>query len=166
MSTESSELRPDDMMGAMADRLEANLDVLADTGADAASSETWMASEQKRVFLLCRRMLQDAEEADSATQDTFLKAWQALKRPESKTLDDPGQVAHPDRRQYLPGPPALAPLAILAKTPQGRGRIGHIEPGRGYRPRTPRTSSSPARSLNGSHARSNGSASASAPRSH
>jgi RNA polymerase sigma-70 factor (ECF subfamily) len=50
-----------------------------------------MVSEQKRVFLLCRRMLQDAEEADSATQDTFLKAWQALQRPESKNLDEPGK---------------------------------------------------------------------------
>jgi DNA-directed RNA polymerase specialized sigma24 family protein len=66
------------MMGAMADRLEANLDSLADTREFGA----WMACEQKRVFLLCCRMLQDAEEADSATQDTFLKAWQALKRPE------------------------------------------------------------------------------------
>jgi len=36
-------------------------------------------------------MLQDAEEADSATQDTFLKAWQALKRPDSKNLDDPSK---------------------------------------------------------------------------
>jgi RNA polymerase sigma-70 factor, ECF subfamily len=75
------------MMGAMADRLEANVSVLADTREFGA----WMTSEQKRVFLLCRRMLDDAEEADSATQDTFLKAWQALKRPESKELDDPGK---------------------------------------------------------------------------
>jgi RNA polymerase sigma-70 factor (ECF subfamily) len=75
------------MMGAMADRLEANVTVLADT----REFGTWMVSEQKRVFLLCRRMLDDAEEADSATQDTFLKAWQALKRPESKELDDPGK---------------------------------------------------------------------------
>jgi len=74
-------------MGAMADRLEANVSVLADTREFGA----WMTSEQKRVFLLCRRMLDDAEEADSATQDTFLKAWQALKRPESKELDDPGK---------------------------------------------------------------------------
>ena len=74
-------------MGAMADRLEANVSVLADTREFGA----WMTSEQKRVFLLCRRMLNDAEEADSATQDTFLKAWQALKRPESKELDDPGK---------------------------------------------------------------------------
>jgi RNA polymerase sigma-70 factor (ECF subfamily) len=75
------------MMGAMADRLEANTRVLAET----REFGTWMASEQKRVFLLCRRMLQDSEDADSATQDTFLKAWQALKRPESKELDDPGK---------------------------------------------------------------------------
>lgn len=75
------------MMGAMADRLEADLNAVADTRDFGA----WMASEQRRVFLLCRRMLQDAEEADSAAQDTFLKAWQALKRPESKSLDDPGK---------------------------------------------------------------------------
>jgi len=71
----------------MADRLEANVGALADTREFGA----WMTSEQKRVFLLCRRMLNDPEEADSATQDTFLKAWQALKRPESKELDDPGK---------------------------------------------------------------------------
>ncbi len=79
------------MMGAMADSLEANLDALADTREVGAQFGEWMASEQRRVFLLCRRMLQDAEDADSATQDTFLKAWQALKCPESKTLDDPGK---------------------------------------------------------------------------
>src|SRR5271170_370887 len=75
------------MMGAMAERLEANLDAVEDTRDFGA----WMASEQKRVFLLCVRMLQDPAEADSAAQDTFLKAWQALKRPESKNLDDPGK---------------------------------------------------------------------------
>jgi RNA polymerase sigma-70 factor (ECF subfamily) len=75
------------MMAAMADSLEANLGA----GADTRQFGTWMASEQRRVFLLCHRMLQDAEEADSATQDTFLKAWQAFKRFESNTLDDPGK---------------------------------------------------------------------------
>ncbi len=74
------------MMGAMADSLEANLGVLADTREVDAQFGAWMASEQRRVFLLCRRMLQDEEQADSATQDTFLKAWQALKRQESKAL--------------------------------------------------------------------------------
>jgi len=83
------------MMGAMADRLEASLGAETDTREMSAQLGTqfgaWMASEQKRVFMLCRRMLQDAEEADSATQDTFLKAWQALKRPESKDVDDPAK---------------------------------------------------------------------------
>jgi len=74
-------------MGAMADRLGANFAALADTRDFGA----WMASEQKRIFLLCRRMLQDFEDADSATQDTFLKAWQALKKQDSKELDDPGK---------------------------------------------------------------------------
>ena len=67
-------------MGVMAERLKTNLQVLPDT----RDFGSWVTSEQKRVFLLCRRMLQDAEDADSATQDTFLKAWQALNRPESK----------------------------------------------------------------------------------
>jgi len=74
-------------MGVMADRLEASLGTAAST----REFSSWMLSEQKRVFLLCRRMLQDAGEADSATQDTFLKAWQALNRMESKELDDPGK---------------------------------------------------------------------------
>jgi hypothetical protein len=80
MSTESAGNRPEDMMGVMAERLETNLQALPDT----RDFGSWVTSEQKRVFLLCRRMLQDAEDADSATQDTFLKAWQALNRPESK----------------------------------------------------------------------------------
>jgi RNA polymerase sigma-70 factor (ECF subfamily) len=87
MSTDSSGSRQKNVMGAMADRLGAKLGVLAETREFGA----WMTSEQKRVFLLCRRMLQDTEEADSAAQDTFLKAWQALKRPDSKELDDPGK---------------------------------------------------------------------------
>ena len=74
-------------MGVMAERLETNLQALPDT----RDFGSWVTSEQKRVFLLCRRMLQDTEDADSATQDTFLKAWQALNRPESKGLDDPGR---------------------------------------------------------------------------
>jgi DNA-directed RNA polymerase specialized sigma24 family protein len=55
---------------------------------------TWMTSEQRRVNALCRRLLQDPDEADSATQDVFLKAYQALLREEErgeagKVLDDP-----------------------------------------------------------------------------
>src|SRR5579871_3377007 len=75
------------MMGAMADRLGMSLEA----GINTREFGAWMASEQKRIFLLCRRMLQDADEADAATQDAFLKAWQALMRPESKDLNDPAR---------------------------------------------------------------------------
>jgi RNA polymerase sigma-70 factor (ECF subfamily) len=75
------------MMGLMAepllaDRVEPSL--LRDFGA-------WMASEQRRVYALCQRFLQDRDEADSATQDVFLKAYQALKRDDPKELDDPAR---------------------------------------------------------------------------
>jgi RNA polymerase sigma-70 factor (ECF subfamily) len=77
------------MMGVMADQLEREIQVgvgLRDFGA-------WMASEQKRVFLLCRRMLQDADEADSATQDAFLKAYRALSKSDTAAED----LEHPSR---------------------------------------------------------------------
>jgi len=75
------------MMGAVAERLEASLEARASTREFGA----WMTAEQKRIFLLCRRLLQDAGEADSATQDTFIKAWRSLNRSESKDLDDPAR---------------------------------------------------------------------------
>jgi len=75
------------MMGVMADRLGTSLDTQTST----REFGSWMAAEQRRIFLLCRRLLQDFEEADSATQDTFLKAWQAINRPEFKELDDAGR---------------------------------------------------------------------------
>ena len=76
------------MMSAMADQLEGEIHV----GADLRNFGSWMAAEQKRIFLLCRRMLQDSDEADSATQDVFLKAYKALSsRGESEELDCPGK---------------------------------------------------------------------------
>jgi RNA polymerase sigma-70 factor, ECF subfamily len=75
------------MMGAMVDRLGASLAAQASTREFGA----WMVSEQKRIFLLCRRMLQDSSEADSATQDTFIKAWRSLNQSDSKDLDDPAR---------------------------------------------------------------------------
>jgi len=53
--------------------------------------DSWMESEQRRVYTLCQRMLQDREEASSATQDVFLKAYQALKKEDAGQLDDPGR---------------------------------------------------------------------------
>ena len=56
---------------------------------------TWMTAEQRRVNALCRHMLQDADEADSATQDVFLKAYQAIlredEREDGRVLDDPAR---------------------------------------------------------------------------
>jgi RNA polymerase sigma-70 factor (ECF subfamily) len=50
-----------------------------------------MASQQRRVYSLCQRLLQDPDEADSATQDVFLKAYQALKKDDTRELDDPAR---------------------------------------------------------------------------
>jgi len=41
----------------------------------------WMTSEQRRIYGLCQHLLQDRDEADSATQDVFLKAHRALHKP-------------------------------------------------------------------------------------
>ena len=51
---------------------------------------SWMASEQRRVFLLCLRMLNDADEADSAVQDAFFKAYQSLEK-QGCEVDDPAR---------------------------------------------------------------------------
>lgn len=71
----------------MADRLEGEVHV----GLELREFGTWMASEQRRIFLLCRRMLSDPDEADSATQDVFLKAYRALRKAEPRELDNPGK---------------------------------------------------------------------------
>jgi RNA polymerase sigma-70 factor (ECF subfamily) len=71
---------------ALAARTETGL--LRDFSADFTA---WMASEQRRVFGLCRRLLRDSDEADSATQDVFLKAYSALRKEDAKTLDDPAR---------------------------------------------------------------------------
>ena len=74
-------------MGTVATSLE--------TGIEAPSIrqdfDRWMVSEQRRVFLLCYRMLQQRDEADTAVQDTFLKAFKALNQPKPPALDDPGK---------------------------------------------------------------------------
>ncbi|MGI8784064.1 MAG: RNA polymerase sigma factor [Acidobacteriota bacterium] len=49
----------------------------------------WMASEQRRIYWLCLRLLRDSHEADSATQDTFLRAHRALEQDGAAPIDDP-----------------------------------------------------------------------------
>lgn len=77
------------MIATMAGQLEGRVRA----GISISEFGSWMASEQRRVFLLCRRMLQDADEADSAVQDVFLKAYRSLSR--QSTAD--GELEHPDR---------------------------------------------------------------------
>jgi RNA polymerase sigma-70 factor (ECF subfamily) len=51
----------------------------------------WMTSEQRRVYALCQRLLDDRDEADSATQDVFLKAYQALLKENAPEIEDPAR---------------------------------------------------------------------------
>lgn len=74
-------------MGVMVGELEARLQV----SPLVRDFSRWMAAEQRRVFLLCYHLLQDRDEADTATQDTFLKAYRALRRPSPPELDDPAK---------------------------------------------------------------------------
>jgi RNA polymerase sigma-70 factor (ECF subfamily) len=75
------------MIGQMVEPL-----ATARTGAELVSEfSAWMAAEQRRIFALCHRLLQDPDEANSATQDVFLKAYQALVKDDSKGLDDPSR---------------------------------------------------------------------------
>lgn len=75
------------MMGVMAGQLSAQVQVspaVSDFG-------SWMAAEQRRIFVLCYRMLQDRDEADMAAQDAFLKAYRAVSKDDGEQPDDPGK---------------------------------------------------------------------------
>jgi RNA polymerase sigma-70 factor, ECF subfamily len=77
------------MMGLMAGP------VVADRTGIATIREfsAWMAGEQRRIFALCQRLLQDRDEADSAVQDVFVKAYQALQKAGAPELEDPARWA-------------------------------------------------------------------------
>jgi len=50
---------------------------------------SWMAAEQKRIYLLCLRILRNSDEADTATQDVFLKAHANLIKGKAALLESP-----------------------------------------------------------------------------
>jgi len=56
--------------------------------ARAQDFDRWMLSEQRRIFNLCYRLLEDRDEADSATQDSFLKAYRALQNAGAPPIED------------------------------------------------------------------------------
>ena len=49
--------------------------------------ESWMRSEQRRIFAICLRLLNDRDECGSAVQDVFLKAYYALERQDETKAD-------------------------------------------------------------------------------
>ena len=53
-----------------------------------AEFESWMASEQRRVYLLCLGMLRNSDDADTATQDAFFKAYRALTSGRGLVVED------------------------------------------------------------------------------
>ncbi len=59
--------------------------------ANIAGFGAWMVSEQRRVYLLCLRMLRSSDEADTATQDVFLKAYQALQKQGASVIEAPAK---------------------------------------------------------------------------
>jgi len=48
-----------------------------------------MRAEQRRVFQLCYRLLGETDEADTATQEVFLRAFQALSASKGADLEEP-----------------------------------------------------------------------------
>ena len=50
-----------------------------------------MQAEQRRIFLLCYRMLGERDEAETAAQEVFLKAYRALSRPGASDPEDPAK---------------------------------------------------------------------------
>jgi RNA polymerase sigma-70 factor (ECF subfamily) len=56
--------------------------------ADAIDFESWMIREQRRVYLLCLRLLRNEFEADSAVQDVFIKAFRAIERNGKRPIRD------------------------------------------------------------------------------
>ncbi len=67
------------------------MEAAAGEAASQIDFEAWMRAEQKRVFLLCYRFLRERDEADTATQEVFLKAYQALGSVRPESLQEPAK---------------------------------------------------------------------------
>jgi RNA polymerase sigma-70 factor, ECF subfamily len=51
----------------------------------------WMLAEQRRIYLLCLKVLRNPDEADSATQDVFFAAFKALEKPNGEPIQEPAK---------------------------------------------------------------------------
>jgi RNA polymerase sigma-70 factor (ECF subfamily) len=75
------------MIGVMVRPREAAAELVANP----RDFDAWLQVEQRRVFLLCFRLLGDRDEADTVTQDVFLKAYRALVDPGSVEVAEPAK---------------------------------------------------------------------------
>jgi RNA polymerase sigma-70 factor, ECF subfamily len=62
-------------------------DTKADSGA--IDFESLIMREQRRIYLLCLRLLRNSDEADSAAQDAFVKAFRALQGSGGRAIREP-----------------------------------------------------------------------------
>jgi RNA polymerase sigma-70 factor (ECF subfamily) len=53
--------------------------------------EALVTREQKRIFLLCLRMLRDRDEADTATQDVFVEAHKTMEKRGNSAILEPAK---------------------------------------------------------------------------
>ena len=53
--------------------------------------ELLVGGEQKRIFLLCLRLLRNRDDADSATQDVFMEAYQTMGKPGKPIILEPAK---------------------------------------------------------------------------
>ena len=53
--------------------------------------DAWVQAEQRRVFLLCFRLLGERDEADTVTQEVFLKAYVAMVSPGTAEVAEPAK---------------------------------------------------------------------------
>jgi RNA polymerase sigma-70 factor (ECF subfamily) len=67
------------------------LETVAEPVAGPRDFDAWVRAEQKRVFLLCYRFVRDRDEADTLTQEVFLKAYRAVTKPGGEIPAEPAK---------------------------------------------------------------------------
>ncbi len=75
------------MRAAVAEQAGRNLEIAVNV----TDFEALMAAEQRRIYLLCLRMLRNSDEADSATQDVFVKAYKTLSKKGMDGFESPAK---------------------------------------------------------------------------
>lgn len=62
-----------------------------ESGVQCSDFEALMACEQRRIYLLCLRLLRDRDEADTATQDVFVEAYRAMAKTGGSQILEPAK---------------------------------------------------------------------------